>query len=171
MASQNSSKHAWWREAVVYQIYPASFVDTNGDGWGDIPGILTKLDYIKELGIDVVWLSPVCKSPQADMGYDISDYTDIDPLYGTLQDAETLIAELNKRDIKIMMDLVVNHTSDQVGSALVSRRRHHSNHRIASILGSSNQDHLETIPNGTGTSGRTRGMTTRAIASLRTIGP
>lgn len=105
--------HAWWKEAVVYQIYPASFYDTNGDGWGDIKGITAKLDYLKELGVDIVWSSPFFKSPQADMGYDISDYKDIDPAYGTLGDVDELIAELKKRGMKLMVDLVVNHTSDQ----------------------------------------------------------
>ena len=78
-----TDKHRWWKEAVVYQIYPASFLDSNGDGWGDVPGITSKLDYLKDLGVDVIWLSPIYKSPQADMGYDIADYRDIDPSYGT----------------------------------------------------------------------------------------
>jgi oligo-1,6-glucosidase len=107
-------RKAWWKESVVYQIYPASFLDSNGDGWGDISGIISKLDYLKDLGIDIVWVSPIFKSPKVDMGYDISDYTDIDPMYGTLEDVDRLIAELKKRDMKIMMDLVMNHTSNQV---------------------------------------------------------
>lgn len=105
--SAGRAKHAWWKESVIYQIYPASFQDSNGDGWGDIPGIISRLDYLKALGIDIVWVSPIYKSPQADMGYDISDYRDIDPKYGTMGDVETLIAELGKRDMKLMMDLVV----------------------------------------------------------------
>jgi glycosidase len=106
--------HRWWKESVVYQIYTASFCDLNGDGWGDIKGITSKVDYIKNLGADIVWLSPIYRSPHVDMGYDISDYNDIDGRYGTLADVDELIAELKKRDMKLMMDLVVNHTSDQV---------------------------------------------------------
>lgn len=103
----------WWQKAVVYQIYPRSFKDSNGDGIGDIPGIIEKLDYLQELGIDAIWLSPVFQSPQADNGYDISDYQNIDPIFGTLQDMEDLIAEAKKRNIGIMMDLVLNHSSDE----------------------------------------------------------
>ncbi|KAH7009019.1 glycoside hydrolase family 13 protein [Ilyonectria destructans] len=103
----------WWKEASVYQIYPASFCDSNGDGVGDIPGIISKLDYLKSLGTDVVWLCPVFKSPQIDMGYDIADYRAIHSPYGSLKDVETLIAGLHKRRMKLVMDLVVNHTSDQ----------------------------------------------------------
>lgn len=103
----------WWKTATVYQVYPASFNDSNGDGIGDIVGILDKLDYLKELGVDVIWLSPHYKSPQKDMGYDISDYKDIDPRYGTLQECDKLIDEVHKRGMKIIFDLVVNHTSDQ----------------------------------------------------------
>ena len=103
----------WWKSAVVYQIYPRSFADSNGDGTGDIPGIASRLDYLSELGIDVVWLSPVYTSPMDDNGYDISDYQDVDPMFGTLEDLERLIAGLHQRGIKIVMDLVVNHTSDE----------------------------------------------------------
>lgn len=103
----------WWQNAVVYQIYPRSFQDSNGDGIGDIPGIISRLDYLKELGIDAIWLSPVCRSPQDDNGYDISDYQDIDPMFGTLEDMEELIAQAKKRKIRIMMDLVLNHSSDE----------------------------------------------------------
>ena len=103
----------WWRSAVVYQIYPRSFQDSDGDGVGDIPGITSRLDYLAELGVDVIWLSPVYRSPQVDNGYDISDYTDIDPLFGTLADLDELIEAAHARGIKLVMDLVVNHTSDQ----------------------------------------------------------
>ncbi|MFT4217586.1 MAG: alpha-glucosidase [Micropruina sp.] len=103
----------WWRSAVVYQIYPRSFQDSNGDGVGDIPGITSRLDYLAELGVDVIWLSPVYRSPQVDNGYDISDYQDIDPLFGTLADLDALIAAAHQHGIKLVMDLVVNHTSDQ----------------------------------------------------------
>ena len=103
----------WWHSSVVYQIYPRSFKDSNGDGIGDINGIREKLDYLKELGIDVIWLSPVYKSPNDDNGYDISDYCDIMDEFGTMEDMDNLLKEANKRGIKILMDLVVNHTSDE----------------------------------------------------------
>ena len=103
----------WWHSSVVYQIYPRSFKDSNGDGIGDIQGIIEKLDYLKELGIDVIWLSPVYKSPNDDNGYDISDYYDIMDEFGTMDDMDILLKESNKRGIKILMDLVVNHTSDE----------------------------------------------------------
>lgn len=103
----------WWKKSVVYQVYPRSFQDSNGDGIGDLNGIIQRLDYLQDLGIDAIWLSPVCKSPQDDNGYDISDYQDIDPMFGTLQDMERLIEEANKHHIKIMIDLVLNHSSDE----------------------------------------------------------
>lgn len=105
--------NAWWKSAVVYQVYPRSFADSNGDGIGDLPGILEHVDYLDDLGIDVVWLSPIYASPHADNGYDISDYQSIDPSYGTLDDFDRLVAELHRRGMKIVMDLVVNHTSDE----------------------------------------------------------
>ena len=103
----------WWHDKVVYQIYPKSFYDPNGDGIGDIPGIICKLDYLRELGVDILWLSPCYQSPLADQGYDISDYYAIDPRFGTMEDMERLIAEAKKRDMYILMDLVVNHCSDE----------------------------------------------------------
>ena len=106
-------KKAWWKEAVVYQIYPRSFCDSNGDGIGDLNGITSKLDYLKELGIDVIWLSPVYKSPNDDNGYDISDYEDIMTEFGTMDDFDKMLAAAHDRGIKIVMDLVVNHTSDE----------------------------------------------------------
>ncbi|KAF2167018.1 glycoside hydrolase family 13 protein [Zasmidium cellare ATCC 36951] len=112
MSSTNVEK-AWWKETVVYQIYPASFKDSDGDGLGDIPGIISKIPYISSLGVNAVWLSPIYKSPQHDMGYDISDYRDIHRPYGTLEDVQRLIDELHKNQIKLLMDLVVNHTSDE----------------------------------------------------------
>ncbi len=108
---ENTNK--WWENAVVYQIYPKSFQDSNGDGYGDIRGIISRLDYLKDLGIDAVWISPMYCSPQDDNGYDISDYQDIDPMFGTMDDMEELIREAGKRGIKIIMDLVLNHTSDE----------------------------------------------------------
>lgn len=106
-------KKAWWKEAVVYQIYPRSFCDSNGDGIGDLNGITSKLDYLKELGIDVIWLSPVYKSPNDDNGYDISDYEDIMTEFGTMDDFDKMLAAAHERGIRIVMDLVVNHTSDE----------------------------------------------------------
>jgi oligo-1,6-glucosidase len=113
---------AWWKECVVYQIYPRSFKDSNGDGIGDLRGIIQKLDYLKKLGIDVVWLCPVYKSPNDDNGYDISDYQDIMDEFGTLGDWEELLAEMHKRGIKLVMDLVVNHTSDEHPWFIESRK-------------------------------------------------
>ncbi|MCW2531905.1 MAG: malL [Blastococcus sp.] len=103
----------WWTRAVVYQVYPRSFMDSDGDGIGDLGGVLERLDHLADLGIDVLWLSPVYPSPQADNGYDISDYQDIDPLFGTLAQLDELIAELHRRGMRLVMDLVVNHTSDE----------------------------------------------------------
>ena len=103
----------WFKSAVVYQIYPRSFADSNGDGYGDVPGIISKLDYLKTLGVDVIWLSPIYKSPQDDNGYDISDYQDIDPMFGTLEQVDELFREVHARGMKIVMDLVVNHSSDE----------------------------------------------------------
>ncbi len=108
-----NKQEPWWKSTVVYQIYPRSFQDSTGNGTGDILGIINRLDYLEELGIGAIWLSPVCKSPQDDNGYDISDYQDIDPLFGTLEDMDKLIAEAKKRDIRILLDLVLNHTSDE----------------------------------------------------------
>jgi oligo-1,6-glucosidase/glucan 1,6-alpha-glucosidase len=107
------TKQKWWHKSVIYQIYPRSFYDSNGDGIGDIQGIIHKLDYFKKLGIDVIWLSPVYESPNVDNGYDISDYYSVFPEYGTMEDMNKLLLESEKRGIKIIMDLVVNHTSDQ----------------------------------------------------------
>ncbi len=114
---------AWWKEAVVYQIYPRSFNDTDGDGIGDLPGIVEKVDYLEELGVDVVWLCPVYESPDADNGYDIADYRSIDPQYGDMSDWEALLDELHARDMRLIMDLVVNHTSDRHEWFRKSRRR------------------------------------------------
>ena len=125
MSSNSYSTHKWWKEAIVYQTYPASFNSTGSGsepGWGDIKGITAKLDYLKHLGVDVVWPSPICKSPQVDMGYDISDYKDIDPRFGSLADVDELIKGLHERGMKLMFDLVVNHTSDQHAWFLESRK-------------------------------------------------
>ena len=111
MTQVNEEK--WWKKAVIYQIYPRSFQDSNGDGIGDLNGIIGRLDYLENLGIDAIWLSPVCKSPQDDNGYDISDYQDIDPMFGSIEDMEHLIQEAKKHHIRIIMDLVLNHSSDE----------------------------------------------------------
>lgn len=111
--TNGATPNPWWSNAVVYQIYPRSFQDTNGDGMGDLKGITSRLDYLADLGVDVLWLSPVFKSPQDDNGYDISDYQDIDPLFGTLDDMDELLAQAHERGLKVVMDLVVNHTSDE----------------------------------------------------------
>lgn len=111
MAENRTKK--WWHDKVAYQIYPKSFYDSNGDGIGDIPGIISKLDYLQDLGVDILWLSPCYPSPLADEGYDISDYYGIDPRFGTMEDMERLISETKKRNMYILMDLVVNHCSDE----------------------------------------------------------
>ena len=113
MTDKNTDNKKWWKSAVIYQIYPRSFADSNGDGIGDLQGIISKLEYLEELGIDAIWLSPVCKSPQDDNGYDISDYQDIDPMFGSISDVEMLIQEAEKHHIRIIMDLVLNHSSDE----------------------------------------------------------
>lgn len=105
---------AWWKSSSVYQIYPASFFDSNGDGMGDIPGITSKLDYIAALGVDIVWVSPFFKSPMVDNGYDISDYREVNEGFGSVADVERLIEGCHQRGLKCVLDLVVNHTSDQV---------------------------------------------------------
>lgn len=109
----DTDKKQWWKNAVIYQIYPRSFQDSNGDGIGDLQGIIRRLGYLENLGVDAIWLSPVYKSPMDDNGYDISDYQDIDPVFGNLKDMEQLIEEAGKHHIRIIMDLVLNHTSDE----------------------------------------------------------
>jgi alpha-glucosidase len=111
--SVDAEGHQWWQNAVFYEIYPRSFADSNNDGIGDLNGITSKLDYLKELGVDAIWITPCYPSPQVDFGYDVSDYENIDPMYGTLQDFDRLTSEAQKRGIRIIMDFVINHTSDQ----------------------------------------------------------
>ena len=115
-------KRAWWKEAVIYQIYPRSFADSNGDGIGDLNGITEHLDYLSELGIDVIWLSPVYQSPNDDNGYDISDYRAIMDDFGMMADFDRLLTEAHARHIRIVMDLVVNHTSDEHPWFIESRK-------------------------------------------------
>ncbi|MBU6298839.1 MAG: alpha-glucosidase [Alphaproteobacteria bacterium] len=112
-ASTSSSSRPWWKGAVIYEIYPRSFQDTDGDGIGDLNGITSRLDYLKSLGVDAIWLTPIYPSPQVDFGYDISNYEAIDPQYGTMKDFDHLVAEAKKRHIRVIMDLVLNHTSDK----------------------------------------------------------
>ena len=114
--------HAWWKEAVVYQIYPRSFADSNGDGIGDIKGITAHLDYLKELGVDVIWVSPIYASPNDDNGYDISDYRAIMAEFGTMADFDEMLAGIHQRGMKLVMDLVVNHSSDEHAWFVESRK-------------------------------------------------
>ena len=109
----NSTKKKWWQDKVAYQIYPKALIDTNGDGIGDLPGIIEKLDYLQYLGVDYIWMTPFFPSPQRDNGYDVADYRAIDPRYGTMEIFENLIKEAKKRNIDIMLDMVFNHTSTE----------------------------------------------------------
>lgn len=113
MNGTSSSQPNWWKVGTAYQIWPASYKDSNGDGIGDIPGIISTLDYLKDLGVDIIWLSPMYDSPQKDYGYDISNYQDVYPPFGTMQDMDTLLEQVHKRGMKLILDLVINHTSDQ----------------------------------------------------------
>jgi alpha-glucosidase len=125
----DSEGHVWWQHAVFYEIYPRSFADSNDDGVGDLKGIASKLDYLKDLGVDAIWITPCFPSPQVDFGYDVSDYENIDPMYGTLADFDLLASEAKKRDIHIILDFVVNHTSDQHKWFLDSKSSRTSAHR------------------------------------------
>jgi len=127
--SVDAEGHAWWQHAVFYEIYPRSFADSNNDGIGDLKGIASKLDYLKDLGVDAIWITPCFPSPQVDFGYDVSDYENIDPMYGTLADFDALASEAKKRNIHIILDYVVNHTSDQHKWFLDSKSSRKSAHR------------------------------------------
>jgi alpha-glucosidase len=120
---------SWWQTGIIYQIYPRSFQDTNGDGIGDLRGITQRLPYLKELGVDAIWLSPIFPSPMADFGYDISDYTGIDPLFGNLDDFDALLAAAHSQGLKVILDLVSNHTSDRHPWFLESRASRHGRKR------------------------------------------
>ena len=122
-------RRAWWKEAAVYQIYPRSFCDSNGDGIGDLNGILQKLDYLQELGADVLWLNPVYDSPNVDNGYDIRNYRAILSEFGTMEDFDRLLSEVHRRGMRLVMDLVVNHTSDQHPWFISSRSGRNSPYR------------------------------------------
>ncbi len=125
----DSEGHQWWQHAVFYEIYPRSFADSNNDGIGDLKGITSKLDYLKDLGVDAIWITPCYPSPQVDFGYDVSDYENIDPMYGTLKDFDRLQSDGQKRGIRIIMDFVMNHSSDQHQWFIDSRSSRTSAHR------------------------------------------
>ena len=114
-------KKVWWKEAVAYQVYPRSFMDSNGDGIGDLQGMISKLDYLKDLGIDVIWICPMYRSPNGDNGYDISDYQDIMADFGTMADFDQLLEEVHHRGMRLIIDLVINHTSDEHAWFIESR--------------------------------------------------
>jgi alpha-glucosidase len=116
----------WWQRGIIYQIYPRSFKDSNGDGIGDLAGIRGKLDYLQELGIDAIWISPIYPSPMADFGYDISDYTDIDPVFGTLAEFDALVGDAHRRGLKVLLDYVPNHSSDRHPWFIDARSSRHS---------------------------------------------
>src|SRR5262245_27978059 len=112
-AARRKPDHAWWQSGIVYQIYPRSFQDSNGDGIGDLDGISMRLDYLAALGVDAVWIAPIYPSPMADFGYDVSDHTNVDPLFGDLTSFDRLVEAVHQRGLKLILDYVPNHTSDQ----------------------------------------------------------
>ena len=150
----------WWQQTVVYQIYPKSFADTTGSGMGDLQGITGRLDYLKELGVGAVWLTPVYKSPMVDNGYDIADYCSIDPSYGTMQDMDRLIAEAKQRNIRIVMDLVFNHTSDQ-HAWFQESRKDRTNANATGISGAIRKRMAQHRPTGAASSAARPGHWTR----------
>ena len=110
---KTTTTYLWWQRGIIYQVYPRSFMDSNGDGVGDLAGLISRLDYLRWLGVDAVWISPIYPSPMKDFGYDVADYTAIHPLFGTLADFDRLIGEAHARDLKVILDFVPNHSSDQ----------------------------------------------------------
>jgi alpha-glucosidase len=130
-----TESHLWWRDGAIYQIYPRSFADSTGDGLGDLNGICSRLGYLEELGISAIWLSPIYPSPDIDFGYDISDYTAIDPRFGTMQDFDRLVAEAHQHGIRIVLDLVLNHTSDQHAWFQASRQSRDNPNTVIGICG------------------------------------
>ncbi len=116
----------WWRGAVIYEIYPRSFQDSNGDGIGDLAGITSRLPYVAELGVDAIWIAPFMRSPMADFGYDVADYRDVDPQFGTLADFDALVSRAHDLGLKVMIDLVLSHTSNQHPWFAESRRDRHN---------------------------------------------
>src|SRR5919197_1087855 len=120
------NSYQWWQRGIVYQVYPRSFMDSNGDGTGDLPGILNRLDYLDWLGVDAIWISPIFPSPMADCGYDVADHTDVHPLFGTRDDRDRLVEAAHARNIRVLLDYVPNHTSDQHPWFVESRRSRQS---------------------------------------------
>src|SRR6266568_7889733 len=118
MVAENAK---WWQRGVIYQIYPRSFMDSNADGTGDLPGILSRLDHLAGLGVDAIWISPIFPSPMADFGYDVANYTDVDPLFGSLDDLDRLVDAAHQRGMRVLLDYVPNHTSEQHPWFLESR--------------------------------------------------
>src|SRR5499433_564466 len=129
MKARDKGDQEWWKHAIFYEVYPRSFADSNGDGIGDLNGITSKLDYLQDLGVDAIWITPCFPSPQVDFGYDVSDYVNIDPMYGTLADFDRLVSEAKKRGIRVVLDFVVNHTSDRHAWFLDSKSSKTSAHR------------------------------------------
>src|ERR1700687_456538 len=125
----DSEGHQWWQHAVFYEIYPRSFMDSNNDGIGDLNGIASKLDYLKSLGVDAIWITPCYPSPQVDFGYDVSDYENIDPMYGTLTDFDRMEQEGKQRGVRIILDFVVNHSSEQHPWFIDSKSSRTASHR------------------------------------------
>src|SRR5690349_20289818 len=121
--------YLWWQRGIIYQVYPRSFMDSNGDGVGDLAGLIARLDYLRWLGVDAIWLSPIYPSPMKDCGYDVADYTAIDPLFGTLADFDALIEAVHEHGLKIILDFVPNHTSDQHPWFIDARSARHSPRR------------------------------------------
>src|ERR687895_1969136 len=124
--AKRAATYLWWQRGIIYQVYPRSFMDSDGDGVGDLTGLISRLDYLRWLGVDAVWMSPLYPSPMKDFGYDVADYTAIHPLFGTLDDFDRLVAEAHRRQLRVILDYVLNHTSDQHPWFLESRASRHN---------------------------------------------